>query len=245
MITMEAGTLNCPMCGAATRSDSANCGHCGTRLATVACPGCFGMIFEGSKFCPHCGCRADRVIHDPAQLICPQCETGMIAVEVGGKRLVECASCHGVWVDPVSFEEICKEKEEQRALPGSARTIKSAPKSLKVKYLPCPVCRQLMHRVNFAKCSGVVLDVCQSHGTWFDQDELKRIVEFISSGGMERAKRQEIEELEQKKRKLQKEYNAGLPAIPPPRDNDYDIDIVDVVAAAGKLIHRIFRSKLR
>jgi hypothetical protein len=32
-----------------------------------------------------------------------------------------------------------------------------------------------MNRVNFAEYSGVVVDVCREHGTWFDADERQRI----------------------------------------------------------------------
>ena len=42
-----------------------------------------------------------------------------------------------------------------------------------------------MNRVNFARCSGVIVDVCRGHGTWFDRDELSGIVQFIRGGGLE------------------------------------------------------------
>ena len=35
-----------------------------------------------------------------------------------------------------------------------------------------------MNRVQFANCSHVIVDVCKPHGTWFDRDELRRIVEL-------------------------------------------------------------------
>jgi Zn-finger nucleic acid-binding protein len=57
---------------------------------------------------------------------------------------------------------------------------------VRVKYLRCPVCRGKMDRVNFARVSGVVVDVCADHGTWFDLNELHLIVDFIISGGLER-----------------------------------------------------------
>ena len=60
-----------------------------------------------------------------------------------------------------------------------------------------------MHRVNFAKCSNVIVDVCKPHGTWFDKDELHRIVKFITAGGMDVARAKEMEQLEQKRRELE------------------------------------------
>ena len=48
--------------------------------------------------------------------------------------------------------------------------------------------------------SGVVLDVCKEHGLWFDLDELRRVLAFISAGGLDRARELEIEELKEAKR---------------------------------------------
>ncbi len=35
-------------------------------------------------------------------------------------------------------------------------------------YRPCPVCTRLMNRVNFGRRSGVLIDRCRAHGSWFD-----------------------------------------------------------------------------
>jgi len=44
-----------------------------------------------------------------------------------------------------------------------------------------------MNRVNFARISGVILDVCKMHGVWFDRDELSQVLESIQGGGLSRA----------------------------------------------------------
>jgi hypothetical protein len=49
-----------------------------------------------------------------------------------------------------------------------------------------------MNRVNFAHASGVIVDVCTNHGTWFDADELRRVLDFISAGGLESARQREL-----------------------------------------------------
>ena len=61
------------------------------------------------------------------------------------------------------------------------RPATSDPSMMEIRYRPCPVCRQLMNRFNFARSSGVILDSCKPHGIWFDPDELRRIVAFIRS----------------------------------------------------------------
>lgn len=133
---------------------------------------------------------------------CPRCRVNTKEVTLGDLRVRECSVCEGLWVDTVTFHKICTERERQVTLLGEASVIGSAT-SLppeRVRYIPCPVCQTLMNRVNFARCSNVVVDVCKPHGTWFDKDELHRIVRFINAGGMDVARLKEMEELEQQRR---------------------------------------------
>lgn len=60
-----------------------------------------------------------------------------------------------------------------------------------------------MNRINFARCSGVVVDICKGHGTWFDREELSRIVEFIRGGGLDAARSREKAALEEERRQLE------------------------------------------
>jgi hypothetical protein len=68
-----------------------------------------------------------------------------------------------------------------------------------------------MNRVNFAHCSHVILDVCKAHGTWFDKDELRRTVEFIRAGGLEKARAHQIAQLEDERRRLEATKNTSIP----------------------------------
>jgi len=203
---MAAQTLNCPNCGAAASTDATRCEHCNSRLATIACPECFGMMFLGAKFCSHCGAKADRK-EAAADTVrnCPRCRMNTQAIVIGQADLRECPRCEGIWADVESLQRICSDREQQAALLGVAATLPT-PTDLpleKVHYLPCPVCQQLMHRVNFARCSAVIVDVCKPHGTWFDKDELRRIVEFIQAGGFDKVREIEIAELERQRRQLE------------------------------------------
>ena len=202
---MEAGTINCPMCGAATSSDASQCRYCEAQLATIACPSCFEMMFIGSKHCPRCGATADR---DDTTVTtgkhCPRCRSAMQVVTVGKQKVLECATCLGLWLTPNSFEKICADKEEHSAVLGSASLAnanRGVPET-KVNYIPCPECSQLMNRANFARCSGVIIDLCKKHGIWFDRSELSRIVEFIGSGGLELSRTREKRALEEQRREL-------------------------------------------
>ena len=66
-----------------------------------------------------------------------------------------------------------------------------------------------MNRINFAHCSGVIVDICKGHGTWFDRDELREIVEFIRGGGMERSRQKEKHEIEFELQQLRTEQIAA------------------------------------
>ena len=56
-------------------------------------------------------------------------------------------------------------------------------------YRPCPVCEKLMHRINFGRKSGIILDSCRPHGLWFDANELDSLVRWIRTGGESEAGR--------------------------------------------------------
>src|SRR5512140_2266195 len=206
---MAAETLKCPMCGASASSEATQCDHCGARLAAVACPSCFGMMFAGQKFCPRCGARADRVeLKAGKALSCPRCRAPMSKVSIGNTMLDECPRCEGLWADATSLSQICSDRERQAAVLGMAAALPEDSEGAlerDIRYVPCPVCRKLMNRVNFAKCSHVVVDVCKPHGTWFDKDELRRIIEFIRTGGLDQARERELAELEEQRRRAKAE----------------------------------------
>ena len=200
---MNARTLNCYSCGAAASSDSAKCDHCGARLATVWCPSCFGMMFTGSKFCPHCGTAAIEWETKASKLPCPTCKQAMLSGKLGSFPLHECSKCFGLWVDNATLEHVWRDTE-RHSLPPSMPRLNigmNPPGGIpRVKYLPCPRCRQLMNRKNFALRSGIIADVCAEHGTWFDANELHHIVQFIREGGLTQAREFEKQEIEKVRR---------------------------------------------
>jgi Zn-finger nucleic acid-binding protein len=209
------------MCGAAAATDATRCEHCGARLATVACPACFGMMFLGEKFCPHCGAKADRQeAAEPARPEpCPRCQMNMEAVALGGSTVRECPRCEGIWTDTETLRQICTNQEKQAAvlgLPTQLPTNEGVEIEKQIRYLRCPVCSDMMNRVNFANFSGVIVDVCRQHGTWFDRDELRRIVEFIRAGGMDKAREREIQNLEADRRLARTQSMVGGQTVLPP-----------------------------
>lgn len=157
----------------------------------MGCPACFGVMFAGMQFCPHCGAKGERVANDGATLSCPGCSGDMIAATVGTTSLFECGVCASTWLDADTFRRLCVDREKRgaiAALVGSGVVEKALPKPGAVRYVPCPLCTQVMNRENFGKRSGVIIDVCKGHGVWFEPRELHSVMAFIDRGGLERSR---------------------------------------------------------
>ncbi|MDQ6653487.1 MAG: zf-TFIIB domain-containing protein [Acidobacteriota bacterium] len=126
---------------------------------------------------------------------------------IGSTAVRECEQCLGLWLDVSSFEKICSDREQQSAVLGGASPAptNAVGETGTLHYVPCPECSQLMNRINFARCSGVIVDVCKGHGTWFDRDELSRIVAFIRCGGLETSRAREKLQIEEDRQRLRQE----------------------------------------
>lgn len=200
---MDARVIRCSGCGASVSPEATQCPYCRAQLATVACPGCFALVPLSATHCPGCGrALAPREVGTPDGAPCPACASPLAASHVGELEVKACQACGGLWLDRAMFEQLGADRERQGAILGALPVPVAAPQGplAPVQYRPCPGCGQRMNRVNYAKRSGVVLDVCKAHGIWFDKDELRRVLAFIAAGGLDRAREQELEELKQAKR---------------------------------------------
>jgi Zn-finger nucleic acid-binding protein len=146
-----------------------------------------------------------------------------------------------LWVGTEVFQEICSNQEKQTAVLGLPTSLEPHQVNTSgVRYVPCPVCRTLMNRVNFANCSGVIIDVCRSHGSWFEREELHRIVSFIRAGGMDRSRRNQIAEFEEAERRYRSARSGGpLPGSPSMHSSWVEeTDIADIGWSVMKFILR-------
>jgi len=204
---MKIEALNCPNCGAAISADSTECRFCASRLKTVACPACFGLMFSGSAYCPRCGEKAlvPQILQKENSGNCPRCKVRLSALQIERINLRECEKCGGLWADVETFETICADRESRAAVLGSFLTAQRAFENrspVKVSYVACPDCKQLMNRSNFARSSGVIIDLCKKHGVWFDVEELPKIIEFVRQGGLDHARKKEKLHLEDERNRL-------------------------------------------
>jgi Zn-finger nucleic acid-binding protein len=191
--TIEPPDVACPFCGGMCRPAAATCPHCEVRLSKIRCPTCFTLQTTGDRACARCGHALElEPMLDPMDAPCPRCEGKLSSL--GDRGMVECAACGGLFVDHASLARIVAERGESGPLPvKDARPFERASHAVveaQVRYLKCPQCHHAMNRVNFGRKSGVVVDVCKVHGTWFDAGELTQAVEWVASGGLALAKQQ-------------------------------------------------------
>lgn len=99
----------------------------------------------------------------------------------------EC-ECNGLFVSTESLEGFIKNLmlEASANIYGNPKQFSLTPDYS--SYLRCPECNQIMNRTNFSarggKKSGVLIDTCSEHGSWFDEGEFEKISEFVRSGGL-------------------------------------------------------------
>lgn len=163
-----------------------NCGSCGAPLPPK------------SNICRYCETVNDtdlRGVGRPqradaaSERICPRCDKALVAMWIGdrGFEIDRCDGCMGIFFDPGELERLL-----DRAVSnvGGAdveriRTLieEEAPADPAVRYVPCPVCRELMNRKNYATRSGVIIDWCKKDGVWLDGGEVGQLLKWVKAGG--------------------------------------------------------------
>jgi Zn-finger nucleic acid-binding protein len=155
---------------------------------------------------------------DRRERICPKCDVVMPTVQVGAARfkLEQCPECRGIFFDPGELDTI---------LENAAGTVQDVdferfeklvneelPESPTVRYLACPVCKQLMNRRAYGERSGVVIDRCKAHGVWLDAGELRQLRNWAKAGGLKYAKARldEKTRAEERERRQNERLSRGL-----------------------------------
>ena len=67
-----------------------------------------------------------------------------------------------------------------------------------------------MNRMNYASRSGVIINVCRPHGIWLDRDCMRQIIEFIRGGGLDQARKVEMQELVEARRRAEVQITQPL-----------------------------------
>ncbi len=230
----DSAVVRCSACGGPRRGDEAACGFCDSdftlheRDLLTICPACATRISSRARFCHACAqpILAPGTAGEPTAHVCPAC---------GGKRrlhsrplaaeeraaVLECGSCAGLWLGNdlfrlferrALFTESTGETSVERV--AEVRIARPADGAAPALYRPCPECGRLMHRRNYGRKSGVILDTCAAHGLWFDRGELDRVLAWVHGGGRRRA--DEAAERERRHREAMRRIQAPEPPTETP-----------------------------
>ncbi len=180
---------NCTNCSAPLPSNSVNCAYCGSRN---------NVDLTNINFYTTHETESER--------ICPVCTIPLETVDLGidGKFFIErCKECLGLFFDPGELEALLEDTVKNVFEINRSRlaqfNLSDITPSRSATYVKCPVCANLMNRINFGARSGVVIDRCKEHGVWLDAGELRQLSEWMKAGGKlldnERAAERQKEEM--------------------------------------------------
>jgi Zn-finger nucleic acid-binding protein len=198
----DAAVVRCSSCGAPRQRGAPACAACGGDFTLheqdlhTLCPSCMARISDRARFCHHCATPivSHGEVGERTKLACPACgrrhklasrKLGQAAVTV-----LECVRCAGLWLRREAFE-IVAERARDRALPpqvfqeveADPAARQPRPAGERAAYRRCPDCSGLMHRRNFGRHSGVIVDTCRDHGLWFDLQELDAVLRWVRESG--------------------------------------------------------------
>jgi Zn-finger nucleic acid-binding protein len=195
----EAATFDCSVCGAPAHAGDFSCRYCGAGIATVCCNRCFQMNMARAQHCSGCGAELGLIVESALQSKqCGDCRGPLELIAEPTGSLLNCRKFGGQFVEHALLRSLLERQEQVgQAFPNAPYQRPSKPQMERVQYRPCSVCEQRMNRKNFGGASGVIVDVCARHGTWFDAGELTQVLAFVRSGGLVRERAREQERLRQ------------------------------------------------
>ncbi|MCK4843174.1 MAG: zf-TFIIB domain-containing protein [Methylococcales bacterium] len=215
------------------------------------CSSCSAPLPANINRCRYCNVRNDVDLHQKykysiktqhSDRTCPHCNIALqtLMLDLQGKFYIErCKTCFGLFFDPGEIETFLK-SSVSNVFDINLKLIKSInkdryQKKQKVKYLKCPICQQLMSRVNFGHRSGVIIDRCRNHGIWVDSGELTHLMEWKKAGG-ELLHAKENRKGSPNKKKKPPITTYDLP-IYQQQTKGFETDLLETVAS---LVYRIF-----
>lgn len=177
-----------------------------------------------SALCTGCGRELGlEPVGEPDAFSCPDCKLPFQLFRGGPGALHDCERCGGQFVDHALLKDLL----DQRELYGKVAPRpppRRNPLATPLRYIPCPICAEIMLRRNFGRSSGVIVDICSRHGMWFDRGELPAVLEFVEAGGLELARLRELDEQRESQRTARvrkvEEALAGLST--PSTGNPFD-----------------------
>lgn len=206
-----AKSVSCASCGAQVPSDVTTCPYCKGAVRRAVCPACFRGLRDDAKFCDSCGAAIRPQVIRPPQATdrdCPRCEGTLFHVQLEGYALDQCGGCGGLWIDAPTVEAIMRDGPKAVETGVAPDLATGSPDQVAIltgefqgrAYVPCPHCAKIMTPQNYARYSGIIVDVCKDDGIWFDAGELNKILEFVARGGLVKARLKETQRAKEEAR---------------------------------------------
>ncbi|MBK8258079.1 MAG: zf-TFIIB domain-containing protein [Polyangiaceae bacterium] len=166
-------TLKCPHCGAPLPPESleqtVTCAFCGV----VSAP---SQVAAGPTSPPTSVSTKAAVAVATEQLqskntYCPRCGLPMYEGRANDIAMLGCGRCGGIWLTNDSAQRVVQTFDQavvalaDQAAQRAAFNVDPGPP------VACPVCQKILVRTK-SRESGIWIDVCGEHGTWFDRYEL-------------------------------------------------------------------------
>jgi Zn-finger nucleic acid-binding protein len=101
----------------------------------------------------------------------------MVVLELEQVEIDYCTNCKGIWLDSGELELLLESGQERKSLFESFKEDASN----KERNYSCPICGKRMSKVFVGEQNQVLIDKCKKdHGLWFDEGELKSVIENVS-----------------------------------------------------------------
>jgi len=204
----------------------------------IQCPGCGADVPADATQCPDCGASTVAAqIGATTASECPSCHAHLTSVAIGNATIEECIPCAGIWVKAADFDAICAdEQSETAAMNLPMREMPAEDEDAPVHYLKCPTCGQIMNRTVYGQVSGVVVSTCRDHGIWFDHGGLRRVIELVRSGALQKAQARQAEESQREEAlAAQDAFLDSLPGVETtywkPRTHYRNADVIGAIGA--------------
>jgi Zn-finger nucleic acid-binding protein len=254
----DSAVVRCSSCGAPREGGSQQCIFCHSdftlheRDLHTVCAECLTRVSDRAKFCHHCGARmmAEVVAGERLDWTCPECgdQQNLSSRPLGREQIsvAECQKCAGLWIGAESFAElrdrVARDASRLKSLQiGPPRPAQQEKIQQRQPYRPCPRCKKLMNRRQYARGSGVVIDICRDHGLWFDAHELSTVLDWISRGGTaDDAAERLAQEQQERIRRAEAELETRRHTVRRPRDPIEEI-VEDVLESVLAPLARLFK----
>lgn len=114
-----------------------------------------------------------------SQRQCPRCRLPLHVGQTANVSVHACGQCGGLWLDRADADRMVHSLcEHALQLAESAASHALAKVDTDAEGIPCPVCQHPLARSRVDK-AWLDIDVCSSHGTWFDRGELQRVARSL------------------------------------------------------------------